>query len=614
MHLTRMPCWHKFVFVDCGLCGICHLRGDKVAYAMHMHPDTTSARRAREQGSCGLSPTLVGLYRQPVFFFSPWCRILISVWSTRGSTKVRLGLIVSLCSTYEQGSMADDSCKRSACDRCRRQKVRCGRVTADRSCERCQKSKAICRTSDYAPIGSTESPRKRRALQSVQQSNDASSVQSASLSEIGFTALDDQFNDSSGPLLSDFRDVASHFTTVSKNSGPLSTTNQDRDPYIVDLNGDSAAEVWEEIDSCGLHHRPSAATDLGDVSLDELLQSPGVSPYQDIARPTSSQDTVPQADHDLQTRVETWGQPSKVPRPPSFQALTEPSEVQNIQHAYEQAQRSRAQSASWDNVQLYATQILDLNRRLSRRVEARRRHRMVTISIMSTILDRQTAKSRSAASKRFMEALFSEVQTFLAILRRIQSSTASTPSCDRADSLTDFGNSPTPRPRESTSSLSNRSVDGDSTPVRALDFQSCLAIILFYSQIIRAFDDVFQEILGLVRDAARQGVGVALLDFIPEIHIGNFHIGSQPGIQVKCLLHLSLAVLENIENILGIIPTTSDTDALSDGLLGSTQSQGLLEALFDQEDLVYEKGDGTKAVRVKQTIDQICRILDSTQI
>ncbi|KAI9677247.1 MAG: hypothetical protein M1822_008196 [Bathelium mastoideum] len=444
-------------------------------------------------------------------------------------------------------------------------------------------------------VRSAKSPRKRRVLQSAQQSNDASSVQSASLSDIGFTALDDQFNDSSSLLQSDLRDAASHFTTVSKNSGLLSTTNQDGERYMVDLNGHS-----------------TAAIDLGDVSLDELLQTPGVSPYQDITRPTSSQDTVLQADHEIQTRVEAWGQPSKFPRPPSFQALTEPSEVQDIQHVYEQAQHSRAQSASWDNFQLYATQILDLNRRLSRRVDARRRYRMDTI--MGTILDRQTANSHSAASRRFMEALFSEVQTFLAILRRMQSSTASTSSCDRADSLTDIDNSPTPRPVESTSSLSNRSVDRDSAPVRALDFQSSLAIILFYSQIIQAFDDVFQEILGLLRDAARQGGSVALLDFMPEIHIGNFHIGSQPGIQVKCLLHLSLTVLENIENILGIIPSTSDTDASSDGLLGSTQSQGLLEALFDQEDLVYEKGDGTKAVRVKQTIDQICRILDSTQI
>ncbi|KUJ09888.1 uncharacterized protein LY89DRAFT_689796 [Mollisia scopiformis] len=110
-------------------------------------------------------------------------------------------------------------------------------------------------------------------------------------------------------------------------------------------------------------------------------------------------------------------------------------------------------------------------------------------------------------------------------------------------------------------------------------------------------------------DVALGNLPATLPLYIPEIEIGGIRLMDQPGLQLESLLKASSVILESIDDSLGLGATAS-----SNGSSSGAQPQGLLlDALLGQSDLVYQKADGTREARVKQTISQIHQFLDSAR-
>jgi hypothetical protein len=277
---------------------------------------------------------------------------------------------------------------------------------------------------------------------------------------------------------------------------------------------------------------------------------------------------------------------------PASASSKSPQEERDFAHEH-------CQSGQMDDVKIFTTKILDCSKRITAGNEEYVQERRNS-SGMSRASSANTGSTGPGFSgtRRFIEMIFSESQAFSSVLRRIQyqqfKAAASRDSRSSPSSQMSLQMSTMPSPEQSDQS----SQDAHDPSGFALDFQCSLAIVSCYASMIQGFD----KALTLMKEAEQNGRIAGLSDCIPNVSIGRADCGSGSTIQIMALTYIGLAIIENIEDLIGI---TTTPECPRDGLLCGVQSQGLLDALFGQKDLAHQETDGTRVARVKRTIEDI---------
>jgi hypothetical protein len=281
---------------------------------------------------------------------------------------------------------------------------------------------------------------------------------------------------------------------------------------------------------------------------------------------------------------------------PASTSSKSPQEERDFAHEH-------CQSGQMDDVKIFTTKILDCSKRMTAGNEEFVQERRNS-SGMSRASSANTGSIGPGFSgtRRFIEMIFSESQAFSTVLRRIQyqqfKAAASRDSRSSPSSQMSLQMSTMPSPEQSDRSFQ----DAHDPSEFALDFQCSLAIVSCYASMIQGFDKAFQEILTLMKEVEQNGRIAGLSDCIPNVSVGRADCGSGSTIQIMSLTYIGLAIIENIEDLIGI---TTTPECPRNGLLCGVQSQGLLDALFGQKDLAHQETDGTRVARVKRTIEDI---------
>ena len=112
-----------------------------------------------------------------------------------------------------------------------------------------------------------------------------------------------------------------------------------------------------------------------------------------------------------------------------------------------------------------------------------------------------------------------------------------------------------------------------------------------YVTILQLYEQLFTPILQAV---TRPTPTVPAI--LTGLRLGGFPLDDHHVLQLECLLHVSLSLLETIERILVGYP-------VGQGLLGGKMFASLIDALYEQNG--SEDGSGKREVRVKRLIRQI---------
>ncbi|KAE8309897.1 hypothetical protein BDV41DRAFT_590772 [Aspergillus transmontanensis] len=542
--------------------------------------------------------------------------------------------------------MEPDTTRRSACDRCRGQKLRCVRLPAparedsprsarsvSQPCERCKRAKVVCYTTK---------PASRRLPQSYARRRSTAYADDIMHSEVD---LDEAMIGSNG-----LRDEP----TV-KRTPPANTDRLTHDPFPT--------ELWSGLDI------PHAA--LGSTAVLSHVPDPG-----NIAQRANS-NALPPPSHrhgwseDAHGALGYFGErlhdipdvmsvPSPndvsfgfdtVDRRPADQTIHSDtvnvhSRVHGSGETSERGLYSRASNTLTDAAQLCTTQLSELNMRLMKDIESTPSLRQS----MSAASDPKHPASglaetgpSSSSMLKFTNTMLGNCQSFLDILQRLRSPTMELRG--RANSECSYGDleyssngysSSQSQSRNHSTSASSRSKDGRISaggglqsvlnsdtiglspsldPVKAdsstLDFSAFLSILSCYTHILRAYDAVFTEIHEVLMESPCIQLDLKIHNLVPEVSLGGFRLSGHGDLQIKCLLHMSFIILEKIESMLGVNAPEKDPYGSNGGLLNNSQLRGLLEALYHQKEFDYIRADGTRAARVKKTMKSIQRILDS---
>ena len=200
-------------------------------------------------------------------------------------------------------------------------------------------------------------------------------------------------------------------------------------------------------------------------------------------------------------------------------------------------------------------------------------------------------------------------QDFISILRRLKSS-HSNHNSDQSLTLKRLSlgqhNNSEGASLQSSSAVGYRSCSGSSsfsprinssppapTPavVLPLEIPTSLLMLSCYASILQLFEQLFTPILQAV---TRPMPIVPVI--LTGLRLGGFPLDDHHVLQLECLIHVSLSLLDTIERILVGYPT-------GQGLLGGKMFASLIDALYEQNG--FEDGGGKREVRVKRLIHEI---------
>ncbi|KAL9120075.1 MAG: hypothetical protein Q9187_003370 [Circinaria calcarea] len=146
------------------------------------------------------------------------------------------------------------------------------------------------------------------------------------------------------------------------------------------------------------------------------------------------------------------------------------------------------------------------------------------------------------------------------------------------------------------------------------DFPTTLAMLSCYICLLQTYDVIFSQIYTSLIEASDSGRLLVVPSVLPGLRLGGFDLDSYKDLQIEVLIHISATMLERIELALGIgLPNdTQDSDRGSShcgGILDSLSTAALLDAMYKQKDTGCSKSDGTRAMLVRQTMDNIRAVL-----
>ncbi|KAF7621813.1 hypothetical protein F9C07_7858 [Aspergillus flavus] len=550
--------------------------------------------------------------------------------------------------------MEPDTTRRSACDRCRGQKLRCVRLpgparedsprsarSVNQPCERCKRAKVVCYTTK---------PVSRRLPQSYTRRRSTAYADDVMHSEvdldegmIGSNRLRDEPTIKRTPPAIADRLAHDPFPTELWSGLDISHASLDSSAVLshVPDPGNMVESVaaqransntlpshqhgWPEDPHGALNYFEERAHDLPDVM--------SVSSPTDVRLGLDTVDRRPAA------------ATSRTNQAIHSDTVNMHSQAPGSGETSERGLYSRASNTVADAAQLCTTQLSELNMRLMKDIESTTSFRqgMSAASDPNYPASGLGETSPSSSMVKFTNTMLANCQSFLDILQRLRSPTvelrgSSNSECSYGDleySSNEYSSSRS-QSRNHSTSASSRSKDGRISaggglqsvlnsdtiglspsldPIKAdssaLDFSAFLSILSCYTHILRAYDALFTEILEMLMESSCIQLDLKIHNLVPEVSLGGFRLSGHGDLQIKCLLHMSFIILEKIESMLGVNAPEKDPYGSNGGLLNNSQLRGLLEALYHQKEFDYIRADGTRAARVKKTMKSIQRILDS---
>jgi hypothetical protein len=130
-----------------------------------------------------------------------------------------------------------------------------------------------------------------------------------------------------------------------------------------------------------------------------------------------------------------------------------------------------------------------------------------------------------------------------------------------------------------------------------LDVPTTFIILTCYMWLLRTYDTIFSRIYACLSSEAS-----TIPSIMPDLKIGGFNLCERKDLQVGILVQLSTHMLERIEEMLGIsvISSTPRHEDVNKGLLDSASSSALLDLMFRPK-----SSEKPRAPRLKETMDDI---------
>lgn len=145
------------------------------------------------------------------------------------------------------------------------------------------------------------------------------------------------------------------------------------------------------------------------------------------------------------------------------------------------------------------------------------------------------------------------------------------------------------------------SIASPSASTLPLDIPTTLIILTCYIWLLRTYDAIFRRIYACLSSKA-----CTVPSIMPGLSIGGFNLCERKELQVDILIQLSTHMLERIEEMLGISAISSSPPQGGDnkGLLDSASSTALLDLMFRPK-----SSERPRAPRLKETMEDVREIL-----
>lgn len=168
----------------------------------------------------------------------------------------------------------------------------------------------------------------------------------------------------------------------------------------------------------------------------------------------------------------------------------------------------------------------------------------------------------------------------------------------------------------STAERSNAQ-EKSSCPSVAVDMPTTLTILTCYTCLLQTYDTIFSQLYNALSSSA-EITPRSIPAIIPGLHIGGFDLDKHRDLQMEVLIQLSWRMLERIEKILGINVISqqpqddqnSSTPPRGRGILDTATASALLDVMFKQKDLDCWRGVNGRTALVRQTMENIREILE----
>ncbi|KAF7169925.1 hypothetical protein CNMCM5623_002476 [Aspergillus felis] len=229
-------------------------------------------------------------------------------------------------------------------------------------------------------------------------------------------------------------------------------------------------------------------------------------------------------------------------------------------------------------------------------------------------------------------------QTFLDILQGLKPRLSPTSSADSECSYSDYWDdaefvaiaeeptyNPTPmilNPEELTEvekATSSRPPANPSAPLSTtIDMPTTLTILTCYTWLLQAYDTIFTQIYSALSIRAGITSPSSIPSVLPGLQFGGFDLDEHRGLQIEMLIQLSSRMLDRIEQKLGIAEICysdaldNDRNASSNcGILDAATASALLDILFKQNHPEYrmKQGRNGRATWVRRKMEDIRALL-----
>ncbi|KAE8373293.1 hypothetical protein BDV26DRAFT_297072 [Aspergillus bertholletiae] len=274
-----------------------------------------------------------------------------------------------------------------------------------------------------------------------------------------------------------------------------------------------------------------------------------------------------------------------------------------------------------------------------------------TLSYMSH-LDSSTVRptgAQAASPKNTIGVVMDHSQTFLDILRRLKQQIMPYPPMSSAESQCSYSEywddhpflmaadgdgqvipdaTTQARPlamdthqAQGASSLFSSSDSSAATPPVPVDMPTTLTILTCYTWLLQLYDAIFAQIYEAL---AQEGLSTKCMPAIlPGLHIGGFPLDDHRDLQMEVLLKLSMEMLERIEEVLGIGVISQRTNLSSQsmaaflparGILDAAPASAVLDIMFKPKENTYaggpnREGQSWNPAMLKQTMQDIRELL-----
>ncbi|KAI0817247.1 hypothetical protein GGR55DRAFT_673085 [Xylaria sp. FL0064] len=146
-----------------------------------------------------------------------------------------------------------------------------------------------------------------------------------------------------------------------------------------------------------------------------------------------------------------------------------------------------------------------------------------------------------------------------------------------------------------------------------VDMPMTLIILTCYTMLLQTYETIFSRIHECLFSQHEQVPRQLIPPVLPGLHIGGFYLNKHQDLQMDILISLSYKMLERIEEALGINvvseprnPTSNYAPPQKRGLLESSGASAILDVMFRQKGLGHSQNyRGERIAMVKQTMESI---------